>query len=357
MARAPLERTELTIGIVALTDSAPLVIALEKGFFAAEGLTVTLSRHASWAAIRDRLAVGALDAAQLLAAMPLALSLGLEALEVPVMTAFCLGLGGGAITVSAPLYRRMLEADPEAMTQAPVSARALKRVLERGRAEGRPPPVFAMVYPFSEHHYLLRHWLAAAAIDPDAEVGLTVVPPPQMVTAFQSGQIDGCCVGEPWNTRAVRAGLGHLLVTDREIVPHPPGKVLGVTRAWAERHPASHRALIRALTDAARWLDRPENRLEAARILGGPDYLDLPFEVVALSLSGVCQRHPGQAPQPMPDFHVFHRDHATLPRRGHALWLLRQMLRWGQVPAETDLRRAARTVYCPALAREAAAAE
>ncbi len=353
MTAAPPEQTRLTIGMVALTDCAPLVIARERGFFDAEGLEVTLSRHASWAAIRDRLAVGALDAAQLLAAMPLALTLGLEALEVPVVTAFCLGLGGGGITVSTALYRRMLAADPAALAETPVSARALKRVLEIGRADGLPRPVFAMIYPFSEHHYLLRHWLAAADIDPDLDVALTVVPPPQMVAAFQSDQIDGCCIGEPWNTRAVRAGLGHLLVTDRELLPDHPGKVLGVTRAWAERHPETHRAMIRALAAAARWLDRAENRLEAARILCGTDYLDMPFETVAMSLSGLCQRHADQAPQPMPDFHVFHRDGANLPRQDHALWLLDQMVRWGQLTEEVRAADAARTIYRADIHRDA----
>ena len=353
MTAPDLEKTRLTLGMVALTDCAPLVIALEKGWFAQEGLEVTLARQPSWAAVRDRLAVGALDAAQMLAAMPLAMSLGLEPLECPVLTAFSLGLGGSAITVSVRLHRRLLAADPEAMAAAPATARALKTLIAADRAAGRPRLVFAVVYPFSEHNYLLRMWLDAAGIDPDADLDLTVVPPPRMAAALAEGQVDGCCVGEPWNTVAVRAGTGRIVVASCELLPDHPGKVLGVTRRWALSHPATHRALIRALAGAAVWLDRPENRLEAARILCQAEYLDLPFEMPAMALSGLCQFAPGEPPRPLPDFHLFHRHAANPPRLSNARWLLDQMRRWGQMPETAE--DAAAAVYRSDLYREALA--
>lgn len=349
------EKSRLTVGIMALTDCAPLVIAREKGWFAAEGLDVTLSRHGSWAAVRDRLAVGALDAAQMLAAMPLALTLGLEALEVPMLTACSLGFGGAAITVSPALYRRLAESSEVGLDAGPVGARALLPLIEADRRAGRPRLTFATVYPFSEHHYLLRSWLAAAREDLPGLVTLTVVPPPQMVAALREGLIDGCCVGEPWNTRAVRSGLGHILTTGQELCPGHPGKVLGVTRAWAVAHPNSHRAMIRAVVRAARWLDRAENRLEAARILGAPEYLDAPFETVAMSLTGCCQSHPDQAPRSVPDFHRFHRHGANIPYRSHALWLLTHMAQSGQVQNPDSLRKLAKSVYRPDLYRAARA--
>ncbi len=348
----PPEKARLTLGMVALTDCAPLVIAKEKGWFEACGLEVTLSRHASWASIRDLVAIGALDGAQMLAGMPLALTLGLEAMEVPTLTAFTLGLGGNAITVSQPLYRRLVEADPEAMAQQPVTAAALKAVIEAGGASGRRL-VFAMVYPFSDHNYELRYWLAAAGIDPDRDLDLTVVPPPQMVAALAEGVIDGCCVGEPWNGRAVRAGIGCTLIATTDLWNNHPGKVLGVTRAWAERHPHAHRALIRALTAACHWLDRPENRLEAARLVSAAGYVDVPFEIAAMSLSGLQQFLPQAAPRFLPDFHVFYRYAANFPWRSHALWLLAQMVRWGQIRRPVDLHAVAAAVYRPDLYRSA----
>ena len=338
------EKTRLTLGMVALTDCAPLVIARDKGWFAREGLEVTLARQPSWAAVRDRLAVGALDAAQMLAALPLAMTLGLEALATPVLTAFSLGRGGSAITVSDRLYRRMDGAG---------TAAGLKAVIAAGRAAGLPRLVFAVVYPFSEHNYLLRHWLAEGGIDPDADLDLTVVPPPRMAAALAEGQVDGCCVGEPWNTVAVRAGTGHILAAGCDILPDLPGKVLGVTRAWAEAHPASHAALIRALAAAAAWLDRPENRLEAARLVSAPDGLDLPFEMAAAALTGACQFHPGEAPRRLPDFHCFHRGDANRPDPARGRWLLSQMERWGQLGALTDADAVVEAVWRPDLYQQA----
>lgn len=336
MTAATLEKPRLTLGFVALNDCAPLVVAQEKGWFAAQGLEVTLARQPSWAAVRDRLAVGALDAAQMLATMPLAMSLGLEALAEPVITAFCLGLGGNAITVSDRLWRRMVALEPAESAANPVSARALKAVIEARRAAGEPRPVFAVVYPVSEHDYLLRLWLSDAGIDPDADIDLTVVPPPRMAEALAAGTVDGCCVGEPWNTVSVRAGCGHILALGGDVAPGLPGKVLGVTRAWAEARPVTHAALLRALAGAAAWIDRPENRLETARILSSAPYLDLPFEMAAAALSGACQLRPGQPLRHHPDFHVFHRGDANLPQAGHGAWILDQMARWGQLPGPVD---------------------
>ncbi|MBI1207058.1 MAG: nitrate ABC transporter substrate-binding protein [Azospirillum sp.] len=350
-----LEKTHLTLGIVMLTDSAAIVIAREKGCFARHGLDVKISRQPSWASIRDRLAIGALDAAQMLAGMPLALSLGLEPFERPALTAFSMGLGGNAITVSTALHRRMVEADPEAMAERPTSARALRAVIAADRFRGKPPLTFAMVYPYSDHNFELRYWLAAAGINPETDLRLTVVPPPQMVAALRQGAIDGYCVGEPWNGHAVRAGIGCTVIASCELWNNHPSKVLGVTRDWAERHPNTHKALIQALLESVQWLDRPENRLEAARLVGGADYVDAPFEVVAMSLTGAYQFQPQRAPLSLPEFHVFHRYAANFPWRSQAVWLMTQMIRWGQLRRPVDLRQIADSVYRPDLYREAAA--
>lgn len=349
-----LEKTRLALGIIPLTDCAPIVIAAEKGHFARHGLDVAVAKEASWANIRDKVAIGALDGAHMLAGMPIASTLGIGAIEKPIVTGFSMDLNGNAVTVSNALYARMEEADPAAMAERPISARALKAVIEADKAAGRPPLTFAMVFPVSTHNYELRYWMASAGIDPDNDIRLIVIPPPQMVANLQAGNVDGYCVGEPWNGRAVLAGIGRTIITKYEIWNNGPEKVFGVTRDWAEQHPNTHKALIKALLEAAQWMDQPENRMEVVRIISGRAYVNAPVEVVQMSMTGTYQYGPGEAPRPLPDFNVFHRYAATFPWRSHAAWFLTQMLRWGQIDQPLDIRKAAEAVYRPDIYREAA---
>ncbi|WP_255211190.1 CmpA/NrtA family ABC transporter substrate-binding protein, partial [Methylogaea oryzae] len=335
------EKTRLNLGFVPLTDCAVLAVALEHGYFHRHGLDVTLSREASWANIRDKVCCGVLDGAQMLAGMPLAASLGAEAFQQPMVTGFAMSLNGNAVTVSNALYRRLLDTDGEAMANRPLTAQVLKTLIDSDRAAGRPPLRFAMVYPCSSHNYLLRYWLAAAGIDPDRDITLTVVPPPLMAGYLQNGLIDGYCVGEPWNTRTVEDGLGHVLIASYEIWNNHPEKVFGVTRQWAQQHPNTHRAVLMALIEAARWLDPPENRAEAAELLSGPEYVDAPVELLRAGLLGEFRYGKGEAAAAFPDFHVFHRYAANIPRRTHAEWLVSQMLRWGQLKGPLDVAAAA----------------
>jgi nitrate/nitrite transport system substrate-binding protein len=205
--------TRLRIGFLPLSDCAVLAVALEKGFFRRHGVEVTLSREASWANIRDKVAVGALDGAQMLAGMPLAAAVGIDPIGRPLVTALSLGLNGNAITLSNALWARLVAADPHGTRERPMTAVALRQVIDDDRAHGRPLLCFAMVSPFSSHNYELRYWLAAAGIVPDRDVRLTVVPPPPMVDAMAQGSIDGFCVGEPWSSLAVQRGLGRLVVS------------------------------------------------------------------------------------------------------------------------------------------------
>ncbi len=347
-------KIDLTLGFIPLTDCAPLVIAAERGFFAEQGLAVTLSREPSWAAIRDKVAIGALDGAHMLAAMPIAASQGVGGFHQPMVTALSLNLNGNAITVSAELYQRMQAADPEAMATRPVSARALKQVIEADQAEGLAPLTFASVYPVSSHNYQLRYWLAAGGIDPERDVRLIVIDPPRMVANLAAGRIAGYCVGEPWNQVAVARGIGHAVVTGYELWNNAPEKVFGVTRDWADTNPDTHRALLRALITACAWLDVPGNRAEAAQILAGPAYVDADPALLRRALSGGFQYHPGSQPEALPDFNVFHRYAANFPWRSHAAWFITQMLRWGQIRHAVDIRRAAAEVYRPDIYRAVA---
>jgi len=354
-----LEKTDVSLGFIPLTDCAPLAIAQEKGFFNQFGLQVSLSREPSWANIRDKVCFGMLDGAQMLAGMPLAASLGAEAFRVPMVTALSLSLNGNAITVSARLHQRLLDTGvplrhPD--TFEALKPDALKRVVEADKARGLEPLRFAMVFPSSSHNYLLRYWLASAGIDPDRDVRLVVVPPPLMADCLRLGHIDGYCVGEPWNARAVEEGIGRVLIASGEIWNNHPEKVFGVTAEWAEACPNTHQAILMALLTAARWLDLPENRPEAVAILARPEYVDAPASALAAGLLGRFAFGPGETPRHLPDFHVFHRYAANFPWTSHAEWILGQMLRWGQLRGPLEAKIAAASVYRPDLYRRAATA-
>jgi nitrate/nitrite transport system substrate-binding protein len=345
----------LKIGFIPLSDCTVLAVAQEKGFFRRHGVEVALSREASWANVRDKVATGALDAAQMLAGMPLAAAAGIDPLSEAMITALSLNLNGNAVSVSNRLWERMVGAHPQILTEQPCTATALRRVIDADKSQGGRPLRFAMVYPFSTHNYELRYWLAAAGIDPDNDLQLSVVPPPRMVEMLQRGAIDGFCVGEPWGSQAVHAGLGRILITKYEIWNNSPEKVFAVKRAFPERHPEIHRAVLRALIEAAAWADAAENREEVARILAGERYVGAPLAILAAPLAGGVARGCGEPPVSMPDFHVFHRYAASFPWVSHALWLLAQMLRWRQLARPVSLVATARAVYRPDLYREAAA--
>lgn len=348
------EKSALKLGFIPLTDCAPLVIAKEKGFFAAEGLEVTLCRESSWANIRDKVATGLLDGGHMLAPMPIAASLNLDGLKTPMMTALSLGLGGNAITVSQNVYQKLLEIQPHQLIHPLHSVLALKELILNNRNQGLPPLSFAHVFPFSCHHYLLRYWFASVGINPELDVRLLVIPPPLMVSALQSGQIDGFCVGEPWNTQAIEQGIGVALTSSVGIWQNSPEKVLGVTCSWAERFPNTHQALIRALLRSAQWLEDLENRLEASALLAQAQYVPVDVQSLRVFTQGRFQYHHDASPIDEPDFNVFYRYAATFPWLSHAEWIVGQMQRWGHVQANANSAELAAKVYRPDLYRQAA---
>jgi ABC-type nitrate/sulfonate/bicarbonate transport system substrate-binding protein len=324
-------------------------VAQELGLFAAEGLEVTLSREASWANVRDKLAAGLLDGAHLLAPLALASSLGAGGERADMIVPLSLNLNGSAITIGKAHAEAMRALDPEGMEARPCTARPLARLVQARRERGEPPLTFAMVFPFSMHNYELRYWLAEAGIDPDRDVKLVVTPPPRMAARLQSGEIDGFCVGAPWNALAASEGYGEVLIHACEFWRRGPDKAFAVAAGWARRNPDALGALLRALLKAAVWADEPANRPELARMLARPGYVDAPVEVVGVSL-GVSSGSPD------PDHLVFHRGAAGYPWRSHAVWFLSQMLRWGQIGPEVDMAALAARVYQPDAWREAAAA-
>jgi len=355
--RQDLEQRRVRLGFIPLTDCAVLVAAQEKGFFAGHGLEVQLVREPSWANIRDKVDSGALDGAHMLAPMALAAGQDVSGAGVrPIVTAFSLGLNGNAITVSRTLHARMIEADPAAMAEQPCTARALKAVVDADQRAGRAPLTFATVFTFSAHDLQLRDWLCAAGIDPERDVRLVVIPPPQMADHLEAGLIDGYCVGEPWNSQAVERGIGCIVISGYEFWNNAPEKVLGVTRDWAEAHPRTHLTLLMALLEAAQWLDEPEHREPAATWLAEEAYVRAPLDAVRRAMTGQMIYVPGEAARAQPDFHVFHRYAANFPWRSHAIWFLAQMARWGRIERPADWLAAAREVYRPDRYRAAAEA-
>ena len=347
-----IEKTNLSLGFIPLTDCAPLVVAMEQGFFRQQGLNVELSRENSWANIRDKVSIGMLDGAQMLAPMPLASALGIGS-SAPMITALSLGLNGNGITVSSEIYQRLLETEQQ--LDNPVgSGRAMKQVIETNRATGGKPLMFATVFPYSSHNYLLRYWLASAGIDPDQDIALSVVPPSQMVNYLQAGVISGFCVGEPWNTLAASNGLGHTLAASYDIWNNHPEKVFGVATSWAAAYPNTHHAILIALIEACRWIDREENRRDVCELLSQGRYVNTPQEILERSMLGDLHSSQEQEPIERQNYNLFYRYSANFPWRSQALWFLTQMARWGQLREPTDLTRIAHQVYRPELYYKAA---
>jgi two-component system, oxyanion-binding sensor len=254
-------RPKLKLGFIPIIDCAPVVLAEELGAFERQGLDVEIRREVSWANVRDKLALGLLDASHILAPLPLALTLGIDSVNVPMVNVMTLQLNGNALTLSCALWQEIEEAAPDlAAKGAPLDARAIAAVVKRRAAVGRPQLVLASVFPYSVQHYMVRLWLSSGGVDPDRDVRLTIVPPPHTVAHLSGGVVDGYCVGEPWNQQAEALGIGRIALTGPDIWKGMPEKVLGTTEAFAENNPDTVKALIKALLEAAQWLDDPANR-------------------------------------------------------------------------------------------------
>ncbi len=366
------EKDELTFGFIKLTDMAPLAVAYEKGYFEDEGLFVTLEAQANWKVLLDGVIDGKLDGAHMLAGQPLGATIGYGT-EAHIITAFSMDLNGNGITVSNDIWKQMKENIPHENGKPvhPISASALKPVVEKYKSEGKPFNM-GMVFPVSTHNYELRYWLAAGGIQPGfygpgaagnvGQIGgdtlLSVTPPPQMPATMEAGTIYGYCVGEPWNQQAVFKGIGVPVVTDYEIWKNNPEKVFGVSSEWAEENPNTHLAVIKALIRAAKWLDENDNanRPEAVKILSQPNYVGADYEVIANSMTGTFEYEKGDKRE-VPDFNVFYRYYATYPYYSDAIWYLTQMRRWGQIADDKPdswYHEVAKSVYKPEVYMEAA---
>lgn len=317
--------TALKISFLPLTDCAPLVVALERGFFKQAGLDVTLDRTTSWSAARERLDCGACQAAHLLFGLPFATALGHFGPKArPLVIPWILSRNGQAITLAAK-YRGRVTTD----------AKALAKEIFQRRDAGRPA-VFAMTLAPGTHALWLRSWLAAGGINPDHDLALITIPPPHMVTNLRQGQLDGFSVGEPWNARAIAEDLGYTAVTSQQIWPDHPEKILAFTAAFTAAQPATVTAALAALHLAGQWCDEPTNHAELAAMLSSPNYIGCPVEQILPRLTGTFEYGDGRSVSH--DAHAvnFSRRDANNPQPRYALWWLSQMRRWAMTFGAPD---------------------
>lgn len=366
------EKEDLKFGFIKLTDMAPLAVAYENGYFEDEDLFVTLEAQANWKVLLDGVIDGQLDGAHMLAGQPLGATIGFGT-QAHIVTAFSMDLNGNGITVSNKIWQEMKPNIPHENGKPvhPIKADALKPVVEKYRAAGKPFNM-GMVFPVSTHNYELRYWLAAGGIHPgfyaphkgdtsgtiDADALLSVTPPPQMPATMEAGTIYGYCVGEPWNQQAVFKGIGVPVITDYEIWKNNPEKVFGVSKAWADKYPNTHIRVVKALIRAAAWLDENNNanRPAAVKILAKSNYVGADAEVIANSMTGTFEYEKGDK-RAVPDFNVFFRYNATYPYYSDAIWYLTQMRRWGQIAepkADDWYKKIAKKVYRPDIYAQAA---
>jgi two-component system, oxyanion-binding sensor len=320
---------EVRVGFVPLLDAAPLIVAHARGYFDDEGVRVVLERQIGWGNVRDKLVYGHLQASHALVGMPPCSLLGRERFSEPLVGLMGLGSGGSAISLS----RRLIDAGV-------TTAADLSRHLG---ARPPRPPVLAHVFGCSTHHYLLREWLAAGGMDPDRDAQLVVLPPPQVARQLEQGCVDGCCVGEPWNSAIEAAGTGGVVAATTDLVPGHPEKVLAVTRRWLDRHTSAAEALVRAVLRACAFCESAEGRAALPVILSRPEYLNTPAEVLSRS---VTRRTPRWSCAPQ----------HTFPSANHVSWFLGQLIRWNHLPQDTDVAATARHSLNPETYRVAAQA-
>jgi nitrate/nitrite transport system substrate-binding protein len=355
-----IEKPNLKIGFIKLTDIAPLVVAKEKGFFQQEGLNVTLEPQANWKVLLNGVVAGDLDASHMLAGQVLASGAGIGG-KTRLVTPFSLDINGKGVTLSNQVLAMIA---PSIVKGQPLSAVALKPVVASFKAQGKPFKM-GMVFPVSTHNYALRYWLAAGGLNPGyylpgdtagltgAEVQLSVTPPPQMPSTLEAGTINGYSVGEPWNQAAVAKKIGAPVIVDPDIAGTTGDKVFGMTEAFANKNPRTVQALLRALIRASMWLDADggKNRPEAVKLLSASKYVGADEKVLLASMTGKFTFANGET-RATPEFNLFFDQQASYPFYSDGIWFLTQMRRWGQIPeAKPDqwYLAAVKSVYRPDL--------
>ncbi|HEV8713838.1 MAG TPA: CmpA/NrtA family ABC transporter substrate-binding protein [Candidatus Binatia bacterium] len=338
------ETPQLRIGIIALTDCSSIVVAYEKGFFKEQGLDVTVSKEASWAVIRDKLQLGENQATHMLYGMPYASSMGLFGAPVkPMIIPWAINYNGQAITLNNDLKDKGVRTPGD-----------LRKVIDEEKAAGKPPRTFAMTFPPGTHAMWMRYWLGSGGIDPDKDVSLITIPPPQMVANMKVGKMDGFCVGEPWNARAIADSIGFTAITSQALWLNHPEKVCAFTAEFAEKNPKTVKAVLKALHQSSVFIDKLENRPEVAEIVSRPAYINCPKEIILGRLLGKYDHGDGSGEHEDKDYMRFFERGVNFPWKSHGVWWLTQFRRWGMVKGTPNYTNIVNHVHRPDIYREVA---
>lgn len=340
------------IGFLPLVDAALPILAHELGFAAREGVSIELVRDMTWATVRDRLLYGHTDAAHMIAPLAIATALGRDRPAVPMAVPFVLGLNGNAVTFSTQLARDV--GLGETLGDPAVIGAALQRVAAARKIAGKPLR-FGVVHRYSSHNYMLRYWLAGVGIRPDIHVDIVVTSPPFAADALAAGEVDGICVGEPWNSIAVERGVGHIALATAQIWRRGVEKVLALREAVVDERRDAVEALLRALHAAAAHFVEPGTAEDSAAILARPEYLDASRDAVLRAITDRIRLTPDGEAIHYPDFMFQHREAANFPWRSQAAWLYSQMLRWDGAPYSSADAATATAVFRPDIYRAALA--
>ncbi|MEI7819800.1 MAG: CmpA/NrtA family ABC transporter substrate-binding protein [Verrucomicrobiota bacterium] len=332
------ETADIKLGIIALTDCSSIVMAHEKGLFKKYGINSTVSKGASWAAIRDSLGNGDIQATHMLIGMPIASTMGLGgAPKKPMVIPWILNRNGQAITLKKELIGKVAD-DPNALKPLALAAKA-----------SGTPMTFAMTFPPGTHAMWMRYWLAAGGIHPGdaagagADVSLITIPPPQMVANMKVGKMDGFCVGEPWNARAIAEEIGFTAITTQAMWKDHPEKVCAFTEEFAAKNPKTVKAILKALHEASVWLDKMENREEQANVVSGATYINCPPETILGRLQGKYIMGDGRKFKD-PNYMIFSDRNCNYPQAKFAKWWLTQLRRWGFTEGGPDYAGVAKQV-------------
>jgi nitrate/nitrite transport system substrate-binding protein len=346
------EVTTAKLGFIALTDSAPLIIAKEKGYFEKYGMKdVEVVKQASWPVTRDNLVLGSggggIDGAHILSPMPYLISAGkiTKGNKVPMYILARLNVDGQCISVSNTYKDIKLGLD-----SAP-----LKDAFSKAKSTGKEIKA-AVTFPGGTHDLWMRYWLAAGGINPDKDISTIPVPPPQMVANMKVGNMEAFCVGEPWNAQLVNQGLGFTAFTTGELWNNHPEKAFSMRADWVDKNPKAAKALLMAVQEAQIWCDKMENKEEMCKIISKREWFKVPEKDIVERAKGTFNYGNGKVVENSPHLMKFWAENASYPFKSHDLWFLTEDIRWGYLPADTDTKKLVEAVNREDLWKEAAKA-
>ncbi len=327
------EVTTAKLGFIPLTDSAPLIIAKEKGLFAKYGMKdVEVLKQTSWPVTRDNLETGSggggIDGAHILSPMPYFMTMGMTKTKqpIPMYILARLNTNGQGISVANTYKDAKIQLKGAGFKEALAAAKA--------KAGGKSDLKAAITFPGGTHDLWMRYWLAANGVDPNKDVSLVPVPPPQMVSNMKTASMEAFCVGEPWNARLVNQKLGYTALVTGELWKDHPEKAFAMRADWVDKNPKAAKAILMAIQEAQQWCDKAENKEEMCKIVSGPKWFDVPVADILGRIQGKIDYGDGRTETSYPNSMKFWADNTSYPYQSHDLWFLTENMRWGNIPTD-----------------------